>query len=149
MFYIKCLAIFIGALGYAVINNIPKKHLIATAFVACLGYAVYMLFLPNEILGCFLGACVIAGMGEIFARTLKDAATLFILPGIIPLVPGAKMYNMTLSLLNQDFSTAATLGVQVLMYAGSIAIAILLVSSTIRSTVNHLHRMSKKTDKKN
>lgn len=143
MFFIKCAAIFIGTFGYATIINIPKKHLFHTAFTAMAGYCVYLLMLPSEIIGCFLGACVIAALGEIFSRTLKDAATLFIIPGIIPLVPGAKMYNMTLSLIRQDFNEAATLGVQVLMYAGGIAIAILLVSSTVRSVAGYASKIKK------
>lgn len=143
MFFIKCAAIFLGTFGYATIINIPKKHLIHTAFTAMAGYGVYLLMLPSEIIGCFLGACVIAALGEIFSRVLKDAATLFIIPGIIPLVPGAKMYNMTLSLIRQDFSEAATLGVQVLMYAGGIAVAILLVSSTVRSVTRYMAKVRK------
>lgn len=141
MFYVKLAAIFFGTLGYAMIVNIPKKHLIYIGITAMTGFAVYQLLLPSEVLGCFMGACVIAAFSEFFSRTLKDAATLFIIPGIIPLVPGAKMYNMTLCLLRHDFSEAAALGVQVLMFAGSIAIAILLVSSTIRSTSRYLSRL--------
>lgn len=141
MFYVKLAAIFFGTLGYAMIVNIPKKHLIYIGITAMTGFAVYQLLLPSEVFGCFMGACVIAAFSEFFSRTLKDAATLFIIPGIIPLVPGAKMYNMTLCLLRHDFSEAAALGVQVLMFAGSIAIAILLVSSTIRSTSRYLSRL--------
>lgn len=132
-FYFTCIAVFIGSYGYAIINNIPRRNLFFAAINGCAGYAVYLLFMPHEIVGCFYGACVIAALGELLARVMKDAATLFIIPGIIPLVPGAKMYNMTLCLLHQQFIEAATLGVQVIMYAGGIALAILLVSSTIRS----------------
>ncbi len=141
IFYIKCIAIFIGTLCYAVINNIPKKNLFYSALTGCAGYAVFLLFYPREILGCFLGACIIAAMGEILSRKRHDAATLFIIPGIIPLVPGAKMFKMTQCLLAQDFSGAATLGTQVLMYAGGIAMAILLVSSTVRSIAKYLSRL--------
>lgn len=143
VFFVKLAAIFCGTVGYAIILNIPKKHLFYIGITATAGYAVYQLFMPSEVFGCFAGACVIAVLSEILSRTLKDAATLFIIPGIIPLVPGAKMYNMTLSLLKHDFAEAATLGVQVLMYAGSIAIAILLVSSTIRSTVKYISMLHK------
>ena len=142
MFYAKCIAIFIGTLCYAVINNIPKRHLIFSALTGCAGYAVYLLFSPREILGCFMGAFVIAVMGEILSRKRRDAATLFIIQGIIPLVPGSKMFKMTQCLLAQDFSAAATWGVQVLLYAGGIAMAILLVSSTVRSMTRYLSRLN-------
>lgn len=139
---IKCLAIFIGTFGYAAMINIPKKQLICSAFTAMAGYFVFLLC-PTANMGCFLGACLIAFLGEFFSRFLKDAATLFIIPGIIPLVPGAKMYNMTLSLLRQDFGEAASLGIQVLINAGSIAISIILISSTIRSITLYALKMRK------
>ena len=83
MFYVKLAAIFFGTLGYAMIVNIPKKHLIYIGITAMTGFAVYQLLLPSEVFGCFMGACVIAAFSEFFSRTLKDAATLFIIPGII------------------------------------------------------------------
>ncbi len=132
---IKFIAIFIGTLGYAIVYNVPKKQLFFVGLTGCAGYMVFSLLPFHEVLGCFLGACVVAALAEVFSRTRKDAATLFIIPGIIPLVPGAKLYSMVLSLMNHDYLTAANLGVLVLGYAGSIAMAILLVSSTVRSVI--------------
>lgn len=140
---IKCVAIFVGTLGYAVVYNVPKKQLFLVGLTGCSGYLVYMLCGDYEILGCFLGACVVAILAEIFSRARKDAATLFIIPGIIPLVPGAKLYNMVLLLMQHNYIEAANLGVLVLSYAGGIAMAILLISSTVRSIIKY-HR-SKQT----
>jgi len=133
VFYIKCAAIFAAAFCYGIVCDIPKKHLAFSGLTACIGYAVYLMFLPNEIIGCFIGSCCIALMGELLSRILKETATVFIIPGIIPLVPGAKMYSMTLAFLTRDFEQGIVLGGSVIMYAGCIALAILLVSSTVRS----------------
>ena len=134
---VKCAAIFIGTLGYAVVYNVPKRQLFFVGLTGCSGYLVFSLITAHEILACFLGACTVAIFAEIFSRARKDAATLFIIPGIIPLVPGAKLYNMVLLLMEHNYTEAANLGVLVLSYAGGIAMAILLISSTVRSIVNY------------
>ena len=134
---LKFAAIFVGTLGYAVVYNVPKKQLFFVGLTGCIGYVVYTILGEYEVLGCFLGACAVASMAEILSRTRKDAATLFIIPGIIPLVPGAKLYNMVLCLMRHNYLDAANLGVLVLSYAGSIAMAILLVSSTVRSVTRY------------
>lgn len=134
---IQCGAIFFGTLGYAVVYNVPKRQLFFVGLTGCIGFIVYTLLGEHEVLGCFLGACAVAAMAEILSRTRKDAATLFIIPGIIPLVPGAKMFNMVLCLMRHNYMDAANLGVLVLSYAGGIAMAILLVSSTVRSIIKY------------
>ena len=85
------------------------------------------------VIACFIGACVVALLSEIFCRIFKEASTVFIIPGILPLVPGAGMYNTMLSLLNQDFAATAEIGTQTILMAGSIAVAILIISSFIRA----------------
>lgn len=121
-----------GTLGYAFVYNIPKKLLPLAAFTGAIGWIVYCQFPDHPITGCFLAALTVGILSEIFSRVFKDAATLFVLPGILPLVPGARMYRMTLEMLDQDFSAAGSLFIEVLSIAGSIAIALLLVTSLSR-----------------
>jgi len=66
---------------------------------------------------------------EIFARLLKNPVPIFLIPGIIPLVPGAGMYNTMTALIKNNFDTAIKTGIQTLLIAGSIAIALMLVTS--------------------
>ena len=110
-----------GTLGYAITYNIPKKLLLLAAITGGCGWLVFFSMPESPVMGCFLAAMAVGVLGEVFSRLFKDAATLFILPGILPLVPGARMYKMTLSLLEKDFDTAASLAIEVLSFAGSIA----------------------------
>ena len=72
----------IGTLGYAVTYNIPKKLLPLAAITGGIGWTVFCCFPSHPIYGCFFAALSVGILGEIFARKFKDAATLFILPGI-------------------------------------------------------------------
>lgn len=138
----------IGTLGYAVTYNISKKLLPLTAVTGGVGWMVFCCFPTHPVYGCFFAALSVGILGEIFARKFKDAATLFILPGILPLVPGAKMYRMTLALLDKNFSTAATLGIEALSLAGSIAIALITVTSFTRMLFKTLNLWKEKRERK-
>ena len=138
----------VGTLGYAVTYNIPKKLLPLAAITGGIGWTIFCCFSSHPIYGCFFAALSVGILGEIFARKFKDAATLFILPGILPLVPGARMYRMTLALLDKNFSAAATLGIEVLSLAGSIAIALITVTSFTRMFFRALNLWREKREKK-
>ena len=71
-------------------------------------------------------------MSDIFARMLKDAATIFIIPGILCLVPGAKIFYTMEALLKEDFTGTAEIGLQMLLMAGAIAMGLLVMGAIIR-----------------
>jgi len=133
--YIHFIFSFIGTLGFCILFHVPPRHMIPASFGGALGWIAYVYLTSNgtsTIAACFLGACVISALAEIFSRAGKEATTLFIIPGIIPLVPGATLYYTMRSLLANDFEAAARLGTEALFMAGSIAIALLLIASLTR-----------------
>ncbi len=126
---------FFSTVGFCLLFHVPKKHIFFASLAGALGSAVYkgsLLWENSNILSCFLGACVVAVAAEVFSRAGKEAATLFIIPGIIPLVPGAGMYYTMSYFLQNDLSTAGAVGAETLIMAGSIAIALLIVASVNR-----------------
>ena len=83
--------------------------------------------------GTFFGALTVGILGEFLARLNKKPATLYITPGIIPLVPGAGMYYTMLALIEKDFSMAGNKGVETLFIAAAISIGIIISSVFSRS----------------
>ncbi len=55
---------------------------------------------------------MVGTLGELFARYFKKPATVYIIPGIVPLVPGAGMYYTMLALVEKDFLLAANNGTE-------------------------------------
>lgn len=126
---------FFSTMGFAVLFNIPKNEILKASLVGATGWIFYSYFYDgfhSLIFASFIGACVVAVISEIFARIFKDAVTVFIIPGILPLVPGTGMYNTMLAIIEQDFYRAALTGTETIFVAGSIAAAILIVSSITR-----------------
>lgn len=83
----------------------------------------------NESFNYFLAAIFIALFSEISARVLKAPVLVFLVCGIIPLVPGGGMFYTMLETLKGNIDKALSLGCNTLMLAGSIATGIVLVSS--------------------
>ena len=66
------------------------------------------------------------------AHFLKDAGTIFIIPGILCLVPGSAIFNTMAAMLREDFTETAEVGTQTLMMAGAIALGLLTIGAVLR-----------------
>lgn len=129
-------------MGFAVYFSIPSHVIFISGLVGgsswTLHYIVFA-FLNNKILGTFLASLFTGILGEYLAIKLKKPATVFITPGIIPLVPGAGMYYTMSYLVEKDFSGAATIGTETLFLAAAISIGIIgstVFSKSIRTFKN-------------
>lgn len=126
---------FCSTIGFCILFHVPKKHIISASFVGACGWLAYSYLAETgagSIVACFVGSCVVAFFSELFARIFKDAATIFIIPGILPLVPGANMYYTMLAILEGNSQKTAAIGTETLLMAGAIAVALLAVASVYK-----------------
>lgn len=135
MIYLKAFIYsFIASLGFALIFNAPKRSIFPACLVGGISWVVYE-FLQvqncNYIFSAFLAAFIIGILGEVFSRWLKNPATLFILPGLIPLVPGAGMYYSMNHLIAQNYNSFIAVGAKTFFTA--VALSIGIVASSIFS----------------
>ncbi len=143
------LYVLMGTIGYCIIFKVKPKSIVPAAVTSCLGWLVRTILVEmdfSEILATFFGAMAIALLGEIFARLLKDAATVFTIPGIIPMVPGASLYYTMLYFIQGDSSRALQAGQITLFTAGAIALGILVISSLFR-IIGNVERSVKRRGK--
>lgn len=126
----------LSIIGFSVLFNIPKRAICKTALSGALGWITYV-YSSNQLgqstmMSSFVAAAVVALFSEIFARRFKEAVTVFVIPGILPLVPGSGMYYAMLAIIEKDFNRAALISSETMFIAGSIAAAIFIVSSIAR-----------------
>jgi uncharacterized membrane protein YjjB (DUF3815 family) len=129
---LNCLYAFLSSIGFGVLFNIRGKNLIIASVGGALGWFTYLLsgkLQPSEIFSLFLAAMIVSIFSEIMARVYKTPVTIFIICGIIPLVPGGGMYFATLEAVKGNLNVALSKGIQTLFSAGAIAIGIVFVSS--------------------
>ena len=121
--------------GFAIIFRVPIRHIPICMCIGGLGWVCFeisMYYYTSPVLGCFLGACVVGLVSQLAAKIFKDATTIFIIPGILCLVPGAKIFDTMASLLEDELMDAATIGTETLMMAGAIAVGLLTVGAILR-----------------
>lgn len=131
-FFIPSLYAFIATLAFSVIFNIQGKNVWLAAVGGGLSWFIYLISLKFNIaqpVAFFYGSVAVAIYSEIMARIRKCPVTIFIICGILPLVPGGGMYYTMLASVEGDINKSLTTGLSTLTIAGAIAVGIVLVSS--------------------
>lgn len=126
----------ISTAGFAVFLNAPISSLLPAGITGGIGWALYYYFMTltsNSIISNFIAAIVVSSISEILARKLKQPAILFVIPGIIPLVPGLGMYNTMLDLVQKNYDIAISTGTDVLFVGGAISLGVLVMTSLART----------------
>ena len=136
---IQFVAGFVVSFAFAIFFNAPKKSLIPCGIVGGIGWCAYILMSKSSyfsnVFSMVIASAVISLLSEILARKLKYPSINFIIPGILPLVPGLGLYNTMYSLVQKDYALAVSTGTDTLFKSGGIAIGILIITSDRKSVV--------------
>ena len=141
--FLPCLYAFLASFAFGMLSELHSwRYLLSSAATGCVGWLIYLLMADHGIVMRFLVATIVAAsMAEIFARIFKAPATVFLVVGIIPLVPGGGIYYTMEALINSDMAAFVHKGMETAASAGAIAVGCSLVSSVARIiTVWRRHR---------
>ncbi|MFQ9394589.1 MAG: threonine/serine exporter family protein [Lachnospiraceae bacterium] len=96
---VQVISAFFAILAFSVVNNVPKKFLLYCGLEGSVGWFVYLIFLPAQgaVMANFFGSLALAIMAHVFARVFKAPVTVFLIPGLLILVPGAGLFPFCLS----------------------------------------------------
>lgn len=132
--YWKALAAFIAGVSFAVLYRAPSNQLVTVGIIGTIGWLInfYVEQSINGVVGIFAAATIVALSSEIFARIRLQPVTVFLVPGIIPLVPGGQAYQTMLSFLQGKYLTGVEQLVSTLFLSGAIAGGIMVISSFFR-----------------
>lgn len=127
---------FLAAIGFAIFNCAPVVSLVPTGIIGTLGWVFYVLLNRaglDVMTSNFLAASLVAICGELLARVMKKPSTVFVIPGVIPLIPGLGLYNTMFYLVQNNFNSAIATGTTTIFVGGSISLGVLVVSSIFRT----------------
>ncbi|MGL4987331.1 MAG: threonine/serine exporter family protein [Treponemataceae bacterium] len=115
--------------------NAGKFDICWCAIIGMCGWIVYSII--NTLDGSFLVAYaaasfLIAIFSELLAFSIKNPATVYLLPSLFPLVPGYGMFSTMRSIIIGETKQALYFGHEALLAAGAIAFGIALASSLAR-----------------
>ena len=125
---------FLATLAYAVPFNVPKQYYTACGITGLAGWIVYLAMcqVTTVALASFVGTLAVVLISRIFTVRKKCPITIFLVSGIIPLVPGAGIYYTAYYLVTGQMSLAAVKGLEAVKIAFAIVLGIIFVVSIPR-----------------
>ncbi len=129
---------FLGSLGFGILFHIRGRNLIVASLGGLMSWAVFLLLEPllsNEATRYFLSSAAVTIYAEIFARVMKTPTTTFLVPSLIPLIPGGALYYTMNYALNEQWSLFAAKAIYTLELALALALGILAMTTLTRMTM--------------
>lgn len=122
---------FLATAGYCLLINVPWRHMLPAAAGGTLSWCAYLL-LRGRIESLFyllvLVGAATAAYAELCAKLARAPATIFLVPGLIPLVPGKYVYYMMFSLVESDLTGMRSYALLTAEWAFGLAAGICLVA---------------------
>ncbi|HWR43506.1 threonine/serine exporter family protein [Sporomusa sp.] len=137
MFFVKVVAVLAMSIAIGVLYRIPRNLLVYASVTGVVGWVVmYFVVLSgvSSIMASFLGSLAVGLLAELLARFLKKPATIFIVPGFIPLVPGREAYTSMRFMVEGQYNEGVAMGMLTLLTGGAIAFGIFVSSTLYRLT---------------
>ncbi|MDO5426089.1 MAG: threonine/serine exporter family protein [Eubacteriales bacterium] len=137
---IQVVGAFLAIYAFAAALDAPKRYLPYCGLTGAMGWLVYLLAEPGRgvVMANFLGATAISLGSHILARIFKAPVTVFLIPAIMILVPGADLYRTVYHFMIGNQSLSAGYLTRTIQIAGMIAVAIFITDSLFSAFWRHI-----------
>ena len=125
----------LGTLGFNLLFHIRGRKLLLATLGGVISWAVFLaleFILPGEAIRYLIAAATVTVYGEILARIVKTPTTTFLVPSVIPLIPGSALYYTMNYALNRQWTAFAGQALYTLELGLSLALGIITVTTASR-----------------
>ncbi len=142
---IQLVTAFLGSLGFALLFQLKNRLLLAASLGGLINWGVYLLtahFTGGAFIPCFISAAAAVMYCELTARLFKAPVTLFLVPAIIPSVPGGSLFYTMSNVVQKNWQEAKDFGLKTTEFALGIAAGVCLAVAVfgIVNTIVHNSR---------
>jgi uncharacterized membrane protein YjjB (DUF3815 family) len=126
--WLQILAMMVASLCFAMLFHVPRQHLLAATISGAIGWVVTgqaTRYLPGS-LAAFCAAVSVTLWANACARYSQRPAQVFLLPGLVLLVPGSFGFLSLEAFLRGEFLGGAAKGFEMFLVAGAIVTGLLL-----------------------
>ena len=137
---IAVISAVVGTVGFSFMLRLRKHRLPIIAVSTALCYSVYLLGLYlslEDFISNFLASVFAAFASEFLARKIKAPVPVFLIPTILPLVPGSNLYYTIEAVFKSDFDTALTHFAALGRTIGAILLGIITVNTIMKFIRNY------------
>jgi uncharacterized membrane protein YjjB (DUF3815 family) len=136
--YFTMFNILVAALGgacFGILFKIPPRYFIHSTLLAMLAKlgAGALGQMSHIGFATFVSAFIVCSISHIFARLTDKPAQIFLIPGVMFLVPGTSIYKAFAVAMTADYNAAMALSMQALVVTASISFALLLANWIVPS----------------
>lgn len=131
---LQLIGAILGVIGGSIYLHVPTRFFIYEGILGGLGWMVY-LFVEhnyNMQLAVFITGLFIAIVSNVLSRIAKTPASLFLIPGLLTLVPGVALYRSVFYFL-QDSPLSQDALRETFTISGLIALSIFVVDAFVKS----------------
>ncbi len=133
--FLTCLYAAAGVVVFGIVFNIRGKKLLFSALGGAISWFAYLLTcncFSADIFGYFFAAIVMSIYAEVFSRIHKTPVTIYLIAGLIPLVPGSGIYRTMEYCVMGENQLFWQTGLYTLEISAVIGFAMICVSSIVR-----------------
>ncbi len=135
---------FAACFFFSITFNTPKRELVFCGFTGALGWFIYCIvvhgFNGDPVTGSFFGALALTASCRFLSHIKQAPSTIYLIPGILPLVPGSQIYNTMYGILDGDMVYSYTQGVLTAKLAGVIALGVMIILSLPYACFNFIRK---------
>ncbi|MBQ8407822.1 MAG: threonine/serine exporter family protein [Clostridia bacterium] len=125
----------VATMGIVMMFGIERRVLLwalLSSLICCGSYEITIMLGGSLLVASMIASALTAAYSDVMAHWLKVPATVMIIPGIVPLVPGGKLYYTMLGAVSSDMEMFSVYGKEALLGAAGIAIGIVAVTAVSR-----------------
>ncbi len=126
---------FIATAGFGFLFNAPKRMLIQCGLVGVGGWMTYTLMVSSgidTIQATFFGGFSVSMISYALAKFYKMPIIIFIVAGLIPLVPGGTAYDAMRHVVSHEYAEAIPLALKAFIISGAIAMGLVFAEVFVR-----------------
>lgn len=127
---IQIIAAFVATAGFATVFQCPFRLIPFAGFTGVVSWVAFYFLKPVIGLGfsMFTASLLLSVVGRVFSARYRCPLTVFLVSGIIPLVPGSGVFLTVFHLLQRNLSGSIRNGIESFMTCGAILLGISLIS---------------------
>lgn len=137
----------LATLAFVILFNAPKKEFVFCAFNGCLGWMSYQLFLgygAGVVMASLWATLILTLAARVLSALRRTPVTIFLIPGIFTLVPGAGIYYVSYYLIMNDLAQFTAKGIETFKIAGAMVLGIVFGLALPQSWFNRLGKLTNK-----
>ncbi len=133
----------LGTVAYCYLFHIPKRYYLSCGLIGGAGWLIYILIVRSglgDTFAALISSVFVALASRIVSLYMECPSTVFLYPGLLPIIPGGSIYETVYFIVANDTSAALMKGLTALKIAVAMVIGIVIIYEIPQRYIAKLRR---------